>query len=261
MYCPNCKKEIKDQDADFCPVCGERLELYAPGESGKKRLRQEESYKEEKEKGGFPFIIIPILLAAALILFLLMNDGIRKRLFGEHVVEDVNQEVTEDEEPETEVEVVSQGEPEVVHQGEPAQEEEEEPEEEPQEEEPQEEEPEEVPEEEPEEEPQEQKQEEPRQEQQVVTTNGQVFPDSSSRYLSDGEIGSLGLSQTQYAINEIYARHGYIFSTESFKNYYEGLSWYHGTIPSDQFNDSVFNEYEYENVEKLGAHRDALAGQ
>ena len=176
------------------------------------------------------------------------------------MVEDVNQEAAEDEEPETEVEVVSQGEPEVVHQGEPAQEEEEEPEEEPQEEEP-EEEPEEVPEEEPEEEPQEQKQEEPRQEQQVVTTNGQVFPDSSSRYLSDGEIGSLGLSQTQYAINEIYARHGYIFSTESFKNYYEGLSWYHGTIPSDQFNDSVFNEYEYENVEKLGAHRDALAGQ
>lgn len=253
MYCPNCRKEIKDQDADFCPVCGERLELYAPGESGKKRLRQEEGYKEEKEKGGFPFIIIPIILAAALILFLLMNDGIRKRLFGEHVVEDVNQEAAEDEEPETEVEVVSQGEPEVVHQGEPAEEEEEEPEEEPQEEEPEE--------EEPEEEPREPEEEEPRQEQQVVTTNGQVFPDSSSRYLSDGEIGSLGLSQTQYAINEIYARHGYIFSTESFKNYYEGLSWYHGTIPSDQFNDSVFNEYEYENVEKLGAHRDALAGQ
>lgn len=253
MYCPNCNKEIRDPEAEFCPECGERLELYAPGERGRKRLRYEDGGQEEKDRGGFPFLIIPILLAAALALFLLMNDGIRKRLFGEHVVEDINQEEARQEEEETltQVEVVNQGEPEVVHQGEPAEEEEEEaPAEEPLPEEPQEEEPEEEPEPDREE-----------REEEVIPTNGQIFPDSSSRYLSDGEIGSLNLSQSQYAINEIYARHGYIFGTEPYKSYYQGLSWYHGTIPADQFSESIFNDIEYDNIEKLGAHRNALAGQ
>jgi hypothetical protein len=249
MYCPNCKKEYHDKEAQFCPICGERLISEVPGKSGGKKLRYDVTYEEEREKGKFPLIIIPILLAAALLLFLLMNDGIRRRLFGEPVVEDINQEETE-EEAETEVEVVNQGEP----AEEPKEEEEEKPEEEPAEEpaaaEPQVQEPQEAPEEEP---------AEPVREEQVVTTNGQVFPDSGSRYLSDGEIGSLGLSQTQYAINEIYARHGYIFGTEPYKSYYESQPWYQGTISPDQFSDSVFNEYEYENVEKLGAHRDALA--
>ena len=253
MYCPNCDTEIRDEDAQFCPVCGERLMSEAPGEG--KKLRYDESFEEEKGKGKFPLIIIFILLAAALILFLLMNDGIRKRLFGEPAVEDINQEETIEEEAETEIEVVNQGE-----RTEEPEEEKEIKEEEPQEAEPEEAEPEEEPQEEPEEVPAEPAREEPREEQ-VVTTNGQVFPDSSSRYLSDGEIGRLGLSQTQDAINEIYARHGYIFNTESYRKYYENLSWYHGTIPSDQFDDSIFNDYEYENVERLGAHRDALAGQ
>lgn len=257
MYCPNCNKKIHDPEAEFCTACGERLIPETSGENSRKNLRYEDTFEEEREKGKFPWIIIPILLAAALILFLLLNDGIRNRLFGEHTVEDTVQENPAEDELETEVEVVNQGDP--VKEPEEEAPVEEEPEaEEPKEEEPVQEEP---AAEEPEEEPEEPVQEEPVREEQVVTTNGQVFPDSGSRYLSDGEIGSLGLSQTQAAINEIYARHGYIFSTESYRKYYEGLSWYHGTIPSDQFDEGVFNDYEYENITKLGSHRDALAGQ
>lgn len=255
MYCPNCKTKIHDPEAQFCSVCGERLLPEVPKESGGEKLRHKDVYEEEKGKGKYLWSIFLILLAAALILFLLMNDGIRNRLFGDQEVEEIDHEEPVLEETE-EVEVVNQGEPAPEPQEEePAEEdfEEAEPQEEKiQEEEPQEEEPRQVPEEPAMQEPK---------EEQVVKTNGQVFPDSSNRYLSDGEIGSLGLSQTQDAINEIYARHGYIFTTESYRNYYESLPWYQGTVPSDQFNDSVFNEYETENVEKLGAHRDALAAQ
>ena len=39
MYCPNCNKEIHDEEAQFCPVCGERLMSDLPGASGGKKLR------------------------------------------------------------------------------------------------------------------------------------------------------------------------------------------------------------------------------
>lgn len=45
--------------------------------------------------------------------------------------------------------------------------------------------------------------------------------------------------------NEIFARHGYIFTDENLKNHFESTSWYEGTIPAEQFNsDQVFNDFE-----------------
>ena len=64
---------------------------------------------------------------------------------------------------------------------------------------------------------------------------GFIFPDSSSRYLTDVEIASrlstIGGSPVSYsfaqdAINEIYARHGYVFRTPNIRDYYKAQSWY-----------------------------------
>jgi hypothetical protein len=85
------------------------------------------------------------------------------------------------------------------------------------------------------------------------------WPETSQRYLDPSELYGMSAWEKKIMRNEIYARHGYIFGTEPYKSYYESQPWYQGTISPDQFSDSVFNEYEYENVEKLGAHRDALA--
>lgn len=53
------------------------------------------------------------------------------------------------------------------------------------------------------------------------------------------------------AKNEIYARHGYIFSDPDLDAYFRGQEWYVPETASDPFDPSVFNEYEQDNVDLL----------
>lgn len=53
-----------------------------------------------------------------------------------------------------------------------------------------------------------------------------ILPDSSIRKLSANEVMGLGSDLAQDAINEIYARHGYVFKTDSIRHYYQSQSWY-----------------------------------
>ena len=94
---------------------------------------------------------------------------------------------------------------------------------------------------------------------------GEVFPDSSERYLSDEEIATLGMGNTpvkfqlvQQAINEIYARNGYAFQEKVWKDYYDQFSWYHNRGLNDAETKERFNAVERENVEKLKRIRDNL---
>lgn len=80
-----------------------------------------------------------------------------------------------------------------------------------------------------------------------------IFPDSSSRYLSQDEIaftlsslsGSpVSDSFAQDAVNEILARNGYIFRTPEIRAYYEAQSWYH----ADPSYDGSLNAAEMYNI-------------
>lgn len=53
------------------------------------------------------------------------------------------------------------------------------------------------------------------------------------------------------ALNEIYARHGYIFRNENLQNYFMGQVWYTPLVDGENFSDEVFNEYEKENLKVL----------
>lgn len=97
---------------------------------------------------------------------------------------------------------------------------------------------------------------------------GIVFPDSSSRILSSGEINFLryGYSESeeemvQYAINEIYARNGYEFKTPYWANYYSRYSWYYNHGYTDQEARTRFNNVEKENMKKLECRRDEIRGK
>lgn len=83
-----------------------------------------------------------------------------------------------------------------------------------------------------------------------------ILPDSNSRYYSRSEINALTDKELLYAINEIYAREGRMFTTAEFKEYFESKSWYKGTIPADEFDadqDSHFNECERANIKLMVA--------
>ena len=50
---------------------------------------------------------------------------------------------------------------------------------------------------------------------------------------------------------EYYARHGVIFDDPVLKLYFEATTWYNGTIPEEEFDESVFTPVEAANVELL----------
>ena len=54
--------------------------------------------------------------------------------------------------------------------------------------------------------------------------------------------------------NGIYARHGRIFSDSGLKAYFESKSWYYGVYSAEEFDDSVLNKFERENLQIISEH-------
>ena len=75
-----------------------------------------------------------------------------------------------------------------------------------------------------------------------------ILPQSSERLLTDSDVDGMSYEELQMAINEIYARHGRKFSSQSVQNYFDGQSWYQGMVEPDDFSDSVFSQIEGQNV-------------
>ncbi len=91
-------------------------------------------------------------------------------------------------------------------------------------------------------------------EEQEVLSGDYILPESGSRYYSEEEVSGLTDREVLFALNEIYARRGRIFTGEEFKRYFESKSWYKGTIPAEEFDadqDARFNEYELANINLL----------
>lgn len=88
-----------------------------------------------------------------------------------------------------------------------------------------------------------------------------IFPDSDKKYLSEDEVRSVEADILALGRNEIFARHGYIFGDETYKQYFESMPWYEGTVPADRFNaDEVFNDFEKKNVELIKTVEDEING-
>lgn len=81
-----------------------------------------------------------------------------------------------------------------------------------------------------------------------------ILAESSGELLSEERIAGLSSNDIQMAINEIYARHGRKFSTPEIQEYFNGKSWYQGTIEPDSFDENLLSEIERQNVDFLAAH-------
>ncbi len=86
---------------------------------------------------------------------------------------------------------------------------------------------------------------------------GFIFPHSDKGLIGQWEVESLSDSELNYAINEIYARHGYIFRSAELVEYYSQCPWYTPTTPSDEFSVDCFNQYEQQNWKLLVDERSA----
>ena len=85
-----------------------------------------------------------------------------------------------------------------------------------------------------------------------------ILPYSASQYYSLDELEGMMLNETdtQFAINEIYARRNRDFKDEPYASHFNACEWYYGSIPGDEFDDIVFNDYEKQNIETLVEYAD-----
>lgn len=91
-------------------------------------------------------------------------------------------------------------------------------------------------------------------EEQAVLSGDYILAESATRTYSYDELNDLTDKEVLYALNEIYARKGRIFTGEEFRRYFESKSWYNGTIPAEEFDanqNERFNDNEKSNISTL----------
>lgn len=74
-----------------------------------------------------------------------------------------------------------------------------------------------------------------------------ILPYVDSQYLTEEDLLEWSEEHLRYARNEIFARHGRRFDDADLQAYFDGQSWYNGTIAPEDFDDSELNEYEIAN--------------
>jgi ribosomal protein L32 len=87
-----------------------------------------------------------------------------------------------------------------------------------------------------------------------------ILPESDTRLYSADELAGLTADELFKARNEIYARHGRIFSNTYLQTYFESKSWYTPVYSPSQFSvvEGLLNEYEVANINKIATREQAL---
>jgi len=78
--------------------------------------------------------------------------------------------------------------------------------------------------------------------------NTYIIPDSSIRKLSARELYGYSSGTLALIRNEIYARNGYVFTKQKYKDYFSTKAWYR---PNVNFNESWLTEIEKYNVQLI----------
>lgn len=91
----------------------------------------------------------------------------------------------------------------------------------------------------------EKKAEEPKADETVSDSSDYILPKSDKKYYKKKDLKGLTKKELKLARNEIYARHGRIFTTDEIREYFEGKDWYEPKV--DEVSDSELNKFEIAN--------------
>ncbi|MDO4344770.1 MAG: YARHG domain-containing protein, partial [Eubacteriales bacterium] len=81
-----------------------------------------------------------------------------------------------------------------------------------------------------------------------------IMSDINSRYVSESELNGWSSENLAILRNEIFARHGRIFTTQKWSNYFAQKTWYVPTYDPSYFDSnmsSFLNEYERANLDVI----------
>ena len=79
----------------------------------------------------------------------------------------------------------------------------------------------------------------------AVNTGTYIIADSDKVLITKDLLDSLTINQINIAKNEIYARHGYIFTSPIYKNYFSSQPWYK---ENPNYSASDLNSIEKQNI-------------
>lgn len=84
-----------------------------------------------------------------------------------------------------------------------------------------------------------------------------VLPDSDKRYYTYDELDALTDEQLNFAHNEIYARHGRMFSDKRYADHFAKCSWYEPRYSPEEFESmpNQLNEFEMANSDIMSQIR------
>ena len=91
---------------------------------------------------------------------------------------------------------------------------------------------------------------------------GERYPQTRTRLLSDADVAGWSFAETRYAINEMYARHGYDFKNPSVKRKFSDMGWYRRARVSGRSQaqaEQAFSSMEQANRRLLVTHRDGFS--
>jgi hypothetical protein len=87
-----------------------------------------------------------------------------------------------------------------------------------------------------------------------------VLPESDTRAYTTDELKGLSADELFLARNEIYARHGRIFSLDWLQEYFESKSWYTPVYPPSEFDtvEGMLSDVENLNISRIASLEKAL---
>lgn len=71
--------------------------------------------------------------------------------------------------------------------------------------------------------------------------------ESDVKLVTESDLSKLTQAETRLLLNELYARRGYIFNTQEYRNYFSGKTWYVPRYTSQSDVEAQFNSIEMEN--------------
>jgi hypothetical protein len=82
----------------------------------------------------------------------------------------------------------------------------------------------------------------------VRSYNGYVIPNSSMQEINYSDINSLTEYELYFALYEIYARHGRIFTDTAVSEHFNATNWYNPSISPETFDETTLSDVEKKNV-------------
>ena len=91
----------------------------------------------------------------------------------------------------------------------------------------------------------------------AVDLNGEYLFPTDTTYITDSDLQGKTQGEVRLILNEMYARHGYIFQTEYYSQYFGRKSWYIPRSGSQADCERQFNSIERANKEFISSYESA----